>query len=78
MAALNESPVFAAQTPESDKFVIQDSELKNQQAYLAGHESDVSEFLYSQRAAEAEEVEVRETKQLLVGASKGHATDDAV
>lgn len=41
------SAIVASQSPESDKFVIQDSELKNQQTYLSqanrSHASEVND-----------------------------------
>lgn len=38
------SQIIASQSPESDKFVIQDSELKNQQTYLSQSRSHVAEM----------------------------------
>ena len=49
---LTESPPFS-KTPDSDKFVIQDSELKNQQAYLSLNQrqpKEVNEFRTSKEA----------------------------
>lgn len=65
--SIGESAQFA-ETPESDKFVIQDTELKNQQAYLAGanESNDVSEFRYSPKGARAEEIQVNLVRDTVV------------